>query len=95
MHNAQFDARYLDEELKRLGMPQFKSHCNGVFDTLLMAVQIYRDSRKQKGLNKLCLRLGIDLTERTKHGALIDSKLLAEAYLKMIKLDNVPKEADY
>ncbi|TIP38979.1 MAG: DNA polymerase III subunit epsilon, partial [Mesorhizobium sp.] len=35
-------------------------------------------------LDALCRRYGIDNTRRTKHGALLDSELLAEVYIELI-----------
>ncbi len=35
-------------------------------------------------LDALCRRYGIDNSHRTKHGALLDSELLAEVYLELI-----------
>jgi DNA polymerase-3 subunit epsilon len=35
-------------------------------------------------LDALCRRYGIDNSHRTKHGALLDSELLAEVYIEMI-----------
>ena len=35
-------------------------------------------------LDALCRRYGIDNSHRTKHGALLDSELLAEVYIELI-----------
>ncbi len=35
-------------------------------------------------LDALCKRYGIDNTKRTKHGALVDSLLLAEVYIELL-----------
>ena len=37
----------------------------------------------QASLDALCRRFEIDLTRREKHGALLDSELLAEVYLEL------------
>jgi DNA polymerase-3 subunit epsilon len=54
---------------------------NPVIDTLSLA------RRKHPGasnsLDALCARYGIDRSRRTKHGALIDSEILAEVYLEL------------
>lgn len=78
-HNAEFDVRFLNAELERLGRPPID---NGrVVDTLLLA------RRKHPGasnsLDALCARYGIDRSRRTKHGALIDSEILAEVYMEL------------
>src|SRR5262249_46798235 len=35
-------------------------------------------------LDDLCVRLGIDNSRRTKHGALLDAELLAEVYIELV-----------
>jgi DNA polymerase-3 subunit epsilon len=80
IHNAAFDMGFLNAELKRCGRPVLD---NGrALDTLTMA------RRKHPGapnnLDALCQRYGIDNARRTKHGALLDSEILAEVYLELI-----------
>jgi DNA polymerase-3 subunit epsilon len=80
IHNAAFDIGFLNMELKRLGYGAIEQH--RVVDTLAMA------RRKHPGasnsLDALCSRYGIDNTRRTKHGALLDSEILAEVYIELI-----------
>jgi len=78
IHNAQFDIGFLNAELERAGKPVLT---NAYVDTVSMA------RRKMPGqrvsLDALCERFGIDNSSRTKHGALLDSELLAEVYLEL------------
>ena len=80
IHNAAFDMAFLDAELKRLGQPPIGRE--RVVDTLMLA------RRKNPGgansLDALCQRYGIDNSRRTKHGALLDSEILAEVYLELL-----------
>jgi len=80
IHNAEFDLRFLNAEFKRLGMPHIPSH--RAVDTVSLARRKYPGERVN--LDTLCRRFGIDNTARTKHGALLDSELLAEVYLELI-----------
>lgn len=80
IHNADFDVGFLNMELKRLKAPLIKK--DRVVDTLALA------RRKHPGgpntLDALCKRYGIDNSQRTKHGALLDSLLLAEVYIELL-----------
>jgi len=78
-HNADFDVRFLQAELVRCGRPKLASQ---VVDTLQLARRKFPGS--PASLDALCRRFGIDLSERTKHGALIDTRLLAKVYLELM-----------
>jgi DNA polymerase-3 subunit epsilon len=78
-HNAEFDVRFLNAELVRAGRP--KLAC-AVQDTLALARRKFPGS--PASLDALCRRFGIDLSERSKHGALIDTRLLAKVYLELM-----------
>ncbi|NNG05609.1 MAG: DNA polymerase III subunit epsilon [Inquilinus sp.] len=80
IHNAEFDMRFLNSELTRLGHPPLPS--SRAVDTLAMARRRYPGA--QASLDALCRRYDIDNAGRTLHGALLDSSLLAEVYLELI-----------
>jgi len=80
IHNAKFDMRFLNAELKRNGfrtLPMDQS-----LDTLAMARKKFPGSPAT--LDALCRRYGIDNSNRVLHGALLDSEILADVYLEMI-----------
>ena len=79
-HNASFDMKFLNYELSILDKKMVSS--DRIIDTLQMANYLY--PRKPNNLDALCKRFGIDLSLRTTHGALIDTRLLAGVYKKLI-----------
>ena len=80
IHNASFDAGFLNAELKRCAVALIERE--RLVDTLMLA------RRKHPGvsnrLDDLCSRYAIDNSKRTKHGALLDAELLAEVYIDLI-----------
>lgn len=87
MHNASFDARFLNAELERIGEMPLRYYCAGIIDTLKLASQFF--PRKKKSLDALCGYYGIDNTARKQHGALLDATLLAKVYLAMTQAQEV------
>ncbi|MGO4564307.1 DNA polymerase III subunit epsilon [Rhizobium sp. 2YAF20] len=79
-HNATFDMGFMNAEFARLGMPPILPEM--VIDTLSMARR--KHPMGPNSLDALCRRYSIDNAHRTKHGALLDSELLAEVYIEMI-----------
>jgi len=79
-HNANFDMGFINAEFERLGMPPISMEY--VTDTLALARR--KHPMGPNSLDALCRRYGIDNSHRTKHGALLDSELLAEVYIEMI-----------
>ena len=79
-HNATFDMGFVNAELARLTRPPIQPDL--VIDTLSMARR--KHPMGPNSLDALCRRYGIDNGHRTKHGALLDSELLAEVYIEMI-----------
>lgn len=79
-HNASFDINFCNYEQKCLNKTEFK--WDRVIDTLEIARNMFPGSRVN--LDALCKRFGIDNSNRTKHGALLDAELLAEVYLQLI-----------
>jgi DNA polymerase III subunit epsilon len=78
-HNATFDMGFINAEFERLGIPPVSN--DQVIDTLSMARR--KHPMGPNSLDALCRRYGIDNAHRTKHGALLDSELLAEVYIEM------------
>ena len=78
IHNAQFDLGFLNAEFSRVGRPRL---ANDYVDTVSMSRRKFPGQRAS--LDALCERFGIDNARRTKHGALLDSELLAEVYLEL------------
>ena len=80
IHNAEFDMKFINHELRRAGRATLPME--RVFDTLTFA------RRKHPGasnsLDALCARYRIDNSRRTKHGALLDSEILAEVYTELM-----------
>lgn len=79
IHNAGFDVPFLNYELVQHG---FAEMGNNVVDTLIMARKKFPGS--PANLDALCRRYAVDNSNREKHGALLDSELLAEVYLELI-----------
>jgi DNA polymerase-3 subunit epsilon len=80
IHNAAFDMKFLNFELERAGLPALPFA--RAIDTLALARAKYPGS--PASLDALCRRFGIDNSMREKHGALLDSEILAEVYLELI-----------
>jgi DNA polymerase-3 subunit epsilon len=83
IHNASFDVGFLDHELALLDLQPISHYCPLVTDTLKMAKGLHPG--KRNSLDALCERYQIDNSARTLHGALLDARLLAEAYLAMTR----------
>jgi DNA polymerase-3 subunit epsilon len=79
-HNAGFDIGFVNAELARLDLPLIAS--DRVVDTLALARR--KHPMGPNSLDALCRRYGIDNSRRTRHGALLDSELLAEVYVELI-----------
>ena len=80
IHNAAFDMKFLNAELQRAGraaLPWAQA-----IDTVAMARAKFPGS--PASLDALCRRFGVDNSKREKHGALLDSEILAEVYLELI-----------
>lgn len=80
IHNASFDMKFLNAELEWAGLPGLPSQ--RAVDTLMMARSKFPGS--PASLDALCRRFGVDNSRRDKHGALLDSEILAEVYLELI-----------
>ena len=80
IHNARFDMKFLNAELTRASADPISM--DTVLDTLDLARR--KHPTASNSLDALCRRYGVDNSGRTKHGALLDSELLAEVYLELI-----------
>jgi DNA polymerase-3 subunit epsilon len=79
-HNASFDIGFINKELSRLGHSLVDP--SRVVDTLAIARR--KHPMGPNSLDALCRRYAIDNSRRAKHGALLDSELLAEVYIELI-----------
>lgn len=80
IHNAAFDMKFVNAELNVVNRPQIPME--RAIDTVLMARQKFPG--QPASLDALCKRFSIDLSARTKHGALLDAELLADVYLELL-----------
>ncbi|HEX4884181.1 MAG TPA: DNA polymerase III subunit epsilon [Casimicrobiaceae bacterium] len=83
IHNAPFDVAFLDMELGLCNLPRCCEVHARVTDTLALAREQFPG--KRNSLDALCERFGVDNAERTLHGALLDTRLLADVYLAMTR----------
>jgi len=81
IHNAPFDVGFIDAEYQRLENGLTMGSLCEVIDTLVMAREMHPGQRNS--LDALCGRYDVDNKHRTKHGALLDSEILADVYLAM------------
>jgi DNA polymerase-3 subunit epsilon len=80
IHNAAFDMAFVNAELARLKRPPIPD--DRAIDTVSIARRKFPGA--PASLDALCRRFGIDNTQRTLHGALLDAGLLAEVYLELL-----------
>lgn len=80
IHNAAFDVGFLNAELDRLKLGPITM--DRVVDTLQLARR--KHPAGPNTLDALCKRYGIDNSNRIKHGALLDSLLLADVYIELL-----------
>tara|TARA_B100001027_G_scaffold200441_1_gene159830 strand:- start:169 stop:861 length:693 start_codon:yes stop_codon:yes gene_type:complete len=78
IHNSEFDLGFINNELSLIGLPPLT---NPVIDTVSLARKVL--NTRIANLDYLCRRFGIDLSDRSFHGALLDSQLLASVYLEL------------
>lgn len=78
-HNAGFDFGFLNFELERCGRPAVAM--SRMVDTLALARTKHPGAKHS--LDALCMRFGVDRSQRVKHGALLDAQLLAQVYVEL------------
>lgn len=78
-HNASFDMKFINAELRGCGRGDLSDH--SIIDTLQMARKKFPGA--PASLDALCRRFGVDNSGRDLHGALLDSELLAGVYLEL------------
>lgn len=80
-HNAEFEQRMLALELQRCRHTPLDA--SRFFCTYLQSR--FRHGMASASLDALCRRYNIDISTRTKHGALIDTELLCRLFVAMCK----------
>lgn len=83
IHNAEFDIKFLDHEIRLLSkdLPNISSCVSKVTDTLQIAREKHPGQRNS--LDALVKRYEIGGYDRDLHGALLDSQILGDVYLSM------------
>lgn len=81
IHNADFDSGFLAEEFRRAGRERDWPPQGPIVDSLQLARRKHPGQRNS--LDALCKRYEVDNSGRDLHGALLDSELLAEVYLRL------------
>jgi len=79
-HNAPFDSKFINKQLKDDGFPVFDEA--RFIDTVPIARKRFPGA--QVNLDALCRKMKISLASRDKHGALVDSELLAEVCVELM-----------
>ncbi len=80
IHNANFDIGFINAEFSRLEMPLLR--VSDAIDTVIISRKKFPG--QPANLDALCKRFNIDLSKRTKHGALVDAQLLADVYIELM-----------
>lgn len=99
-HNADFDTKFLNHELEIAGRGKLWSYTQKVTDTLFLSRSLNPKDRKHS-LDALCQKYEVDNSNREFHGALLDSQLLSEVYLKMtegktnLNIKNIIEQTDW
>lgn len=83
IHNAPFDLGFLNMELDKIEKNRIEESCFKVIDSLKLA----KESRpgQRNNLDSLCRAYGINNSQRSLHGALLDAELLGEVFLALTR----------
>ncbi len=79
IHNAEFDMRFVNAELARLGREPIGM--DRVLDTLVLARR--KHPGQPNSLDALCDRYRVDRSRRVRHGALLDAEILVDIYCEL------------
>ena len=95
IHNATFDLGFLDGELSSIKRDTINKKL--VIDSLEVARSRFPGT--SNSLDALCRKFNINLSQRTKHNALLDCELLREVYINLLdakepKFNLSPKTTD-
>ncbi|NQW34644.1 MAG: DNA polymerase III subunit epsilon [Methylophilales bacterium] len=83
IHNAPFDVGFINMELGKIGDKKIEECCLEITDSLKLAKEIRPGQRNS--LDALCRAYGINNSQRSLHGALLDAELLGEVFLAMTR----------
>jgi len=91
IHNAPFDVRFINNELEIIKSPvsTLSAISKEIIDTLTTAKSLF--PKEANSIDALCLRFNITNDRSSQHGALIDAKILASIYTKLINFDPITK----
>lgn len=96
IHNADFDIKFINNELNIINKGKIWDYVKNAVCTLKLSRRLFEEERSHT-LDSICKRFGIDLSSREEngHGALLDSHLLADAYIKISEIHSAADiEAD-
>ena len=83
IHNAPFDVGFINMELGKIGDKKIEECCLEITDSLKLAKEIRPGQRNS--LDALCRAYGINNSQRSLHGVLLDAELLGEVFLAMTR----------
>lgn len=81
IHNADFDIKFINKALDMANKGKIWNYIKNVECTMKKDKMLHADERKHT-LDAMCLRYGIDNSNRTLHGALLDADLLADCVIE-------------
>lgn len=96
IHNADFDIKFINSELNIVNRGKIWDYAKNAVCTLKLSRRLFENERSHT-LDSICKRFEIDLSAREEngHGALLDSHLLADAYIKISEIHSAEDiEAD-
>lgn len=96
IHNADFDIKFINNELNIINKGKIWDYAKNSVCTLKLSKRLFEEERSHT-LDSICKRFGVSLDERESkgHGALLDSHLLADCYIKINEIHSaVDIEAD-